>query len=90
MLNRPLVERFRLELEQLIGLPQGPSPISVPARLTVKLAYTRNHDTIGLHKYLHTINIYRQDDAWETHTLIVLSYLFFCASTQTWRCQSTF
>ncbi len=31
MLNRPLVERFRLELEQLIGLPQGPSPISVPA-----------------------------------------------------------
>ncbi|PBK74030.1 ABC-type Fe3+ transport system, periplasmic component [Armillaria solidipes] len=31
MLNRPLVERFRLEIEQLIGLPQGPSPISVPA-----------------------------------------------------------
>ncbi|SJL12514.1 uncharacterized protein ARMOST_15941 [Armillaria ostoyae] len=31
VLNRPLVERFRLEIEQLIGLPQGPSPISVPA-----------------------------------------------------------
>ncbi|KAG7449807.1 periplasmic binding protein-like II [Guyanagaster necrorhizus] len=31
MLNRPVVEQFRFQIEQLIGLPQGPSPISQPA-----------------------------------------------------------
>ncbi|KAK0195881.1 ABC-type Fe3+ transport system [Armillaria mellea] len=31
MLNRPIVEQFRFQIEQLIGLPQGPSPISQPA-----------------------------------------------------------
>ncbi|KAK0460273.1 uncharacterized protein EV420DRAFT_257474 [Desarmillaria tabescens] len=30
MLNREVVERFRLQFEQLLGLPQGPSPIDEP------------------------------------------------------------
>ncbi len=31
MLDRELVERFRMQFEQLLGLPQGLSPIDEPS-----------------------------------------------------------
>ncbi|KAG7439905.1 ABC-type Fe3+ transport system, periplasmic component [Guyanagaster necrorhizus] len=41
MLDRELVEQFRLQFEQLLGLPQGPSPIDAPMELMRRIGVYR-------------------------------------------------